>query len=130
MTVSQALIWYGRVRCGPHRTAVGGLHEPDLQLAGRAAGAVGVEVVGEAEAPGRARVDRDARDEVVDRARGRVDRHPCDCRPGKAVGRGAHDDVVAGAALAEPAVLPDDVHLAGSVDLGRGQRAGPQVPGL
>src|SRR5205823_2243834 len=118
----------------PAGTAVGGRDEPDVELAGRrGAVARGVEVVRQADPGGgtrRAAVHADTRLEVVDRARRRVDRYAGRCAPRGPVRRLRDDDVVGRATGAEPAVRPGDVRGARRVDLGRRQRAGPQVTRL
>ena len=115
---------------GPVRPAVDRGDEPRVELA-RVEGAAGlrVVVVGEGQAcrgPTGRSVDTDPRDEVVDRAVDRIDRDPDDRRPGLPVLRGAHHDVVGGAARPEPAVRPDHVDLPLLVDLGRGECRGPK----
>ena len=67
-------------------------------------------------------VRSDPGQEVVDGAVHEVDRDPRLRSPSDTVGGRAHDDVVRRTTRAELAVLPDDVHPAGPVDFGRGQR--------
>ncbi len=59
-------------------------------------------------------------EEVVDRRRRR--RSPPARGPRHAVDRGGHDDAARRAAIVPGTTLPDDVHAAGGVDLGRRER--------
>lgn len=98
------------------RSAAGGrvIIEGKAQLSGAAGGRV---------------VDGQAGDEVVHAAVGAVDRDAHHRGPCRAVGRGRHDEVVCLAALAEAAVLPDDVDFPTGIDFGREQWAGAKAAG-
>ena len=113
--------------------SISGADESHVELARRSAAVRrGVEVVRHPEmggVPGGAHVDADPRDEVIDRAVGRVDGDADHRAPTGAVGRGTDHDVVRWAPTAEAAVLPHGVHLPRAVDLRRHKGAGAQVAG-
>lgn len=65
---------------------------------------------------GRAGIDADPGDEVVDGAGNRINRNASDFRPVCAVGGSAEDQVIGGAVGAEAAVFPYNIDVACAID--------------
>ncbi|MEY2431844.1 MAG: hypothetical protein QOC92_1569, partial [Acidimicrobiaceae bacterium] len=104
----------------------------NIQLTGRSsATSLRIVVVGKRQPRRRTRarrINRQARDEVINRARHRIDRDPRDTRPGRIarLRRRGHHDVVRRTRNTEAAVLPHNKDVARPINLRRRQRLRPQ----